>query len=197
MERLTTSEYAQYPGSGSLDGKAVVLVELHPDTGWDIALLDARSGRVTPLLNSPFDETYPEISPDGRWIAYVADESKREEVYVRPFPGPGMKYQISSEGGTQPLWARNGKQLFYRWLGQVWGVDLQTVNGFATSKPRLLFENPGYGLGFPIRSYDLSLDSQRFLMVKGGERTSTPVTEMIIVQNWFEELKRLVPAGKN
>jgi hypothetical protein len=70
-----------------------------------------------------------------------------------------------------------------------------TKGGLATSKPRLLFEQPGYGSGSPVRGYDLSLDGQRFLMVKGGQRSQTPVTEMIIVQNWFGELKRLVPAG--
>ena len=196
MERLTTSEYDQWPGSWSSDGKTVAFVEVHPDTGCDIAMLDVRSGRVTPFLNSQFNEKYPEFSPDGRWIAYTSDESKRDEVYVRPFPGPGMKQQVSSEGGSEPLWARNGKQLFYRWQDQVWVVDVRTDGGFATSKPRLLFEKPGYAHGYPIRGYDLSLDGQRFLMVKLEQRKPTPVTEMILVQNWFEELKRLVPTGK-
>jgi hypothetical protein len=95
-----------------------------------------------------------------------------------------------------PLWARNGKQLFYLWQDQVWVVDVRTDGGFATGKPRLLFERPGYASTSPIRSYDLSLDSQRFLMVKGEQRKPSPVTEMILVQNWFEELKRLVPTGK-
>ena len=107
-----------------------------------------------------------------------------------------MKHPVSSEGGSEPLWARNGKQLFYRRRDQVWVVDVRTDGGFSTSKPRLLFEQPGYSAGIPIRSYDLSLDGQRFLMVKLEQRKPTPVTEMILVQNWFEELKHLVPAGK-
>lgn len=107
-----------------------------------------------------------------------------------------MKYLISSEGGQEPVWARNGKQLFYRWKDQMWVVDVRTDGGFAPGKPRLLFEKPGYGSGFPIRTYDLSLDGQRFLMVEEGQRKPTPVTEMTLVQNWFEELKRLVPTGK-
>jgi hypothetical protein len=107
-----------------------------------------------------------------------------------------MKYPVSSEGGSQPLWARNGKQLFFRWQDQVWVVDVRTDDGFVSSKPRLLFEKPGYEGGNPIRTYDLSLDSQRFLMVKVEQRKPSPVTEMILVQNWFEELKRLVLAGK-
>jgi len=197
MERLTTSEYEQFPESWSADGKTVALVEYHTlDANVDIAVLDARSGRVTPFLNSQFRERCPEFSPDGRWIAYTSDESKRDEVYVRPFPGPGMKHPVSSEGGTEPLWARNGKQLFYRRQDQVWVVDVQTGGGFATSKPRLLFEKAGYAGGDPVRGYDLSLDGQRFLMVKLEQRKPAPVTEMILVQNWFEELKRLVPTGK-
>jgi serine/threonine protein kinase/WD40 repeat protein len=196
MERLTTSEYGQEIGSWSSDGKTVALVETHPDTGFDIAMLDVRSGRVTPFLNSPFMEVYPDFSPDGRYIAYTSNESKRNEVYVRAFPGPGLKQQVSSEGGEHALWARNGKQIFYRWYDQYWVVDVRTDSGFATTKPRLLFNKPGISDGLPSRTYDLSLDGQRFLMVKDEQRKPTPVTEMILVQNWFEELKRLVPANK-
>jgi serine/threonine-protein kinase len=196
MERLATNESGRSPGSWSADGKTVAFVERHPDSGLDIAVLDVRSGRVTPFLNSRFNEAWPEFSPDCRWIAYASDESKRLEVYVLAFPGPGIKQQISTEGGDQPLWARNGKQLFYRWEDQVWAVDVRADGGFAAGKPRLLFEKPGYLGGGPIRGWDLSLDSQRFLMVKLDQRKPTPVTEIILVQNWFEELKRLVPTER-
>ena len=125
----------------------------------------------------------------------MSDESGRAEVYVRPFPGPGSKWLISQEGGLEPLWARNGKQLFYRSFDgqQVWAVDVRTEGDFSASKPRLLFKAPGLSLGGPIRGWDLSLDGQRFLMVKLEEAKPKPVTEMILVQNWFEELKRLCP----
>jgi Tol biopolymer transport system component len=192
MERLTTSEHGQQPGSWSSDGKTLAFEDAE-DTGDDIAFLDVRSGRVTPFLNSKYAEWYPEFSPDGLWMAYASDESGRQEIYVRPFPGPGMKQQVSSDGGSEPLWARNGKQLFYRRLDQVWVVDVRTDGGL-TGKPRLLFEKPGYSRSYPIRSWDLSLDGQRFLMVRFENRKPTPVTEMTLVLNWFEELKRLVPA---
>ena len=196
MERLTTSQCDQYPGSWSSDGKTLAFVEDRADTGYDIAVLDASSGRVTPFLNSRFGESQPDFSPDGRWLAYASNESSRFEVYVRPFPGPGMKYQVSSQGGGQPLWARDGKRLFYRWQDQVWAADVRIDGGLSTGKPRLLFERPGYSPGGPTRSYDLSIDGQRFLMVKLEERKPAPVMEMTLVQNWFEELKRLVPSGK-
>jgi serine/threonine-protein kinase len=195
-ERLTTSPYLQQPGSWSPDGETVAFVELRPDTGQDIAVLDVRSGRVSPFLNSQFKERYPEFSPDGRWIAYTSTESARDEVYVRPFPGPGTKYPISNDGGIEPLWARDSRKLFYRWQDQVWVVDVQIDGGFAASKPRLLFKNPGFGHSDPSRNYDLSLDGRLFLMVKPELRKPAPVTEMILIQNWFEELKRLVPTGK-
>jgi dipeptidyl aminopeptidase/acylaminoacyl peptidase len=191
MERMTTSESPQWPGSWSSDGNTLAIVEAHP--GADIATLDIKSGRVTPFVNSQFNERFPDFSPDGRWIAYTSNESKRDEVYVRPFPGPGMKYHVSSEGGVEPMWARNGKQIFYRWQNQVWAVDIQTGPSFSAGKPRLLFDKPGYNATSPIRDYDLSLDSQRFLMVKHEESKPTPVTEMILVQNWLEELKQRVP----
>ncbi len=196
MERLTTSQYEQFAGSWSSDGKTVALVQWLPDWNLDIALLDVALGRVTPFLNSQFTEAFPEFSPDGRWIAYTSNESERNEVYVRAFPGPGMKHLVSNEGGIEPLWSRNGKQLFYRRQDQVWAVDVQTDGGFATTKPRLLFEKPGYRSTNPIRSYDLSFDGMRFLMVKMDQRKPTPVTEIILVQNWFVELKRLAPTGK-
>jgi hypothetical protein len=199
MERVTTSEYNQHPGSWSPDGKTVALTEWHPaDTLHDIAVLDVESGRVRPFLNSQFSEKYPEFSPpDGRWIAYTSDETRRTEVYVRPFPGPGMKQQVSSTGGSSPMWARDGKQLFYRNQDQYWVVDVRPDGAFATGKPRLLFEKLGYTAGDPIRDYDLSLDGKRFLMARMDRTQPTPVTELILVQNWLEELiKAKVPAGR-
>jgi Tol biopolymer transport system component len=200
MERLMTSDYWQFPGSWSPDGTTLAFVEWPQLNIGDVLLLDLRSRRITPFLNSRADERYPEFSPDGRWMAYASDESGRWEVYVRPFPGPGGKWLISQEGGMAPLWARDGKQLFYKsgpWGHEkVWVVDVRTDGGFSASKPRLLFNAPGLGSGNPIRTWDLSLDGQRFLMVKIEEAKSTPVTEMVLVMNWFEELKRLAPTNR-
>ncbi|MBP1598508.1 MAG: serine/threonine protein kinase [Acidobacteria bacterium] len=196
MEQLTKSENGARPGSWSPDGETLAFVEYGQDGGWDILLLHMRDRKVAPLLNSRFNEMYPEFSPDGRWIAYASNESGRTEVYVRPFPAREGKWPISNEGGTEPLWSRNGKQLFYRRSGQVWVVDVLTGSGFSAGKPRLLFEQSGYLSNQPIREWDISADGRRFLMVKLEERKPQPVTELILVQNWFEELKRLVPAGK-
>lgn len=196
MERLTQSDYTQYPASWAPDGKTLALVEAHPETGYDVLLLHLPERRVTPFLNSRFYEGYPEISPDGKWMAYVSDESGRKEVYVRPFPRGDGKWQISPAGGNQPFWGRNGECLFYRsqaaggqYAAQVWTVEVQTDSGFVAGKPKLLFEEEGYNVGGPIRCWDRSADNKRFLMVKLEERTPQPLTEMVLVHNWFEELK--------
>ena len=94
---------------------------------------------------------------------------------------------------TENAWSKNGRRLFYRWRDQFWVVDIRTDRGFISGKPRMLFENAAYFLGSPIRTFDVSLDGQRFLMVQKGETKPEPVTEMVLVQNWFEELKRLCP----
>jgi len=197
MERLTTSENSQWAGSLSPDGERLAFLEGRPGGGNTLLLLHMRDHKITPFLNSRFEERWPEFSPDGRWMVYVTDESGRYEVYVQPFPGPGGKTQISNEGGMEPLWSRDGRQLFYRHENQVWVVDVQPGSGFSAGIPRLLFEQAGYRESDPIRSWDISPDGQRFLMVKLEERKSQPVTEMLLVQNWFEELKRLCPTGKN
>jgi eukaryotic-like serine/threonine-protein kinase len=198
MERLTTSQNHQVPASFSPDGATLAFVELDPDTGFDINLLDMKSRRVTAFLNSKSDELWPDFSPDGHWMAYVSNESGRCEVYVRPYPGPGSKFQVSPEGGEAPLWSRNGKQLFYvAGPREYWVADVRTDRSFSASKPRLLFKSVELMAdGLPSRSWDISLDGQRFLGVRPSERKPQPVTELILVQNWFEELKRLAP-GKN
>ncbi|MBZ5514226.1 MAG: serine/threonine-protein kinase, partial [Acidobacteriia bacterium] len=198
MEQLTQSEYFQWPESWTPDGETLAFVESHPDmeTGDDIQLLHLRDRRVTPFLNSRFIEDFPEFSPDGRWLAYISDESGRREVYVQAFPGPGGKWQVSNEGGTAPLWSRNGRQLFYWRQNQVFEVDVETGSGFSASKPRLLFEHPGYIGMAPTRTWDISPDGQRFLAVKMEERKPQPITELTLVENWLEELKRLAPTGK-
>ena len=192
MERVTTSDCDQRVGSWSSDGETVALVENCTGSEWNISVLNVRSRVVTPLFTSRSSERFPEFSPDGRWIAYSSNETKRDEVYVQRFGGSG-RFQVSNGGGIQPLWSRDGTKLFYRWLDQIWVADVRTENGLPPSTPRLLFERQGYSLGAPIRGYDLSPDSQRFLMVKLDQRKPSPATEMILVQNWFEELKSRIP----
>jgi eukaryotic-like serine/threonine-protein kinase len=195
MERVMTSEYSQFVGSWSSDGRTAAVAEWNARTSADIHLLDISSGVVTPFLVSKFHEGYPDFSPDGRWLAYSSNESGRREVYVQPIPGPGAKHLVSTRGGEDPLWARDGRQLFYRWQGEVWAADVRTDGGFSTGKPRLLFDRPGYHRGDPNRTWDISLDSQRFLMTRIEKGDPMPITKMTLVQGWFQELERILPPG--
>jgi len=136
------------------------------------------------------------FSPDGRWLAYASDESGRQEIYVRPFPGPGGKSQISTEGGTEPVWARNGQELFYRNGDKMMAAAVETKPVFAAAKPKLLFEGHYETAVFVFEpNYDAASDGKRFLMVKASEQESA-LTQLNVVLNWSDELRRLVPAGK-
>jgi Tol biopolymer transport system component len=196
MKRLTTSENLQRPHSFTPDGAVLAFVEFNSQTLEDILLLDMKSGRITPFLNTKATEGWPAFSPNGHWLAYASDDTGQFEVWVRPFPGPGGIWKISTDYGCQPIWSRDGKQLFYRRPNQVWVADVRTDADFSASKPRLLFEKTGFLWGNPINNFDLWPDGQGFIMVRNEEGEPQSATDIIFVQNWFEELKRLVPAGK-
>jgi serine/threonine-protein kinase len=160
----------------------------------NIALVELdEQGTITPLLRTPYSETMPELSPNGRWLAYVSDESGNEEVYVRPFPNvEAGRWQVSTSGGTQPLWSRNGEELFYRNGNSLNAVPVETDSSFSAGNARRLFEGQYYAGPQGGRNYDVSPDGQRFLMIGNSEDASAQPT-IVVVENWAEELKRLVP----
>jgi Tol biopolymer transport system component/predicted Ser/Thr protein kinase len=194
-ERLTTNENQQNPISWSPDGQTLAYMELDPSTNWDIWLLRLGDRKPQAFLRTSSFESVPQFSPDGRWLAYVSDESGRFEIYVQPYPGPGGKWQISTEGGTEPVWNPNGRELFYRNGTAMMSVDILTHLNFSVGKPRILFQGPYLSITSTIASYDVSPDGQRFLMLKAAEQQQS-ITQINIVQNWFEELKQKVPTGK-
>jgi eukaryotic-like serine/threonine-protein kinase len=194
-ERFTTSENQQNPTSWSPDGQALAYVELDPTTSGDIWILRLSDRKAQAFLRTSAYESTPVFSPDERWLAYVSDESGRFEIYVQPYPGPGGKYQISTEGGIEPVWNPNGRELFYRSGAKMMAVDITSQPNFSAGKPRMLFEGPYLSLQTTIPSYDVSPDGQRFLMLKSSEQAQS-TTQINVVQNWFEELKQKVPTGK-
>ena len=173
--------------SFSPDGELVTFQNRSPDTGLDLWVRPLRGTGVPQLfLRTRFTEVGPKFSPDGRWISYVSDESGQYEVYVRPYPGPGGKWQISTQGGEEGVWSRDGKELFYR-NGNTWmAVAVSLKPEFAAGIPRPLFEGPYVNVGGV--SYDVTADGQRFLLLKPAEQS--PVTHLNVVLNWFEELKK-------
>jgi eukaryotic-like serine/threonine-protein kinase len=195
LERLTTSEYLHAPMSWSPDGQLLAYFEVNPATQRDIWVLRMSDRKAQPFLRTQFDEAVPQFSPDGRWLAYISNETGRHEIYVQPYPGPGGKWQISTEGGTEPAWNRNGRELFYRSGNKMMAVDIATQPGFSAGTPRMLFEGRYIPAPFPTTNYDVSPDGQRFLMIKPSEQEQAASTQINVVLNWFEELKRRVPTG--
>ncbi|MBI3049744.1 MAG: PD40 domain-containing protein [Acidobacteria bacterium] len=153
---------------------------------------------VRPLVQTPFNERNGAVSPDGQWLAYESDSSGRLEIYVRRFSDPASgQWQVSTAGGTRPLWARDSRELFYLGLdGALMRVPVDAAGtAWNAGTPMKLLESRYFGTGSnPGRTYDISPDGQRFLMIKvaGTDQTAAP-PHIVVVQNWFEELKRLVP----
>ena len=193
-ETLLSGKNPQYPGSVSPDGQALAFTERDPSTGRDIWVLPMNGdGRPQPFLRTQASEWGPMFSPDGRWIAYTSDESGQLEVYVQPYPKSSGKWQISNDGGRDPVWSPDGGTLFYRNGSKMMAVHVMTGPSFTPDRPRLLFEREYGSHPAGWLTYDISSDGQRFVMVQTSEEEEIPA-QINVVLNWFEELKRLVPA---
>ncbi len=196
QELLLEGEQVGMPTSWSPDGQTLAFRLTGPGSNdiWMLPLEDEQEPWA--FLNTEFDETWAMFSPNGRWLAYMSNETGRDEVYVQPFSvsGPRGKRQVSVDGGTEPVWAPDSRDLFYRNGDKMMAVAIETEPELSVGTPRLLFE--GRFLSGPTwlpRNYDISTDGQRFLMIK-REQDLVPA-ELIVILNWFEELKRLVPTN--
>ncbi len=198
VERLTQSPNIQDVSGMVPDGTAIIFTETAPMTGLDVMQLSLDAAhRVTPLVRTSFNERNGVVSPDGRWLTYEANDSGQLEIYVRPYPDVNSgHWQVSTGGGTRPLWARSGQELFYLApSGALMRVGVERGPTWSSTPPTLLikegyFTVPGGNTG---RTYDISPDGQRFLMIKeGGSGTDVAPPQIVVIQNWGEELKRLV-----
>ncbi len=192
-EDLTTTELSRnnIPGSMSPDGQDLALTQEGATRSvWILPLKGPKPHRFD---DSTTYETSPQFSPDGRWLAYSSNESGRFEIYVRPNPGPGGKWQVSTDGGTEAMWNPKGRELFYRNGKKMMAVDYTEQPAFSASKPKMLFEGPYIPSPRSFSDYDVSPDGQRFLMLKATEQTPGQIN---VVLNWFEDLKQKVPTGK-
>lgn len=191
-DQLTASSYSSYPNSWSPDGKQLVFAQTDPSRANDIWVMPIEGfNQARTFLQTAANEEQARVSPDGHWLAYLSNESGRDEVYVQAFPDPGGKWQISTEGGGEPLWSPNGKELFYR-SGDKMVVEVSTQPSFRANTPRVLFEGQFAGPSRPLGFSAISPDGQHFLMQQVVEAPQ-PATQINFVQNWSEELKRLVP----
>jgi Tol biopolymer transport system component len=203
VEPLASGPYLQEAAVWSPRDKALVFLEQHADFGLDMMVMPPAGDRhPRPLIRTRFTDAYPDFSPDGGWLAYSSDESGRPEVYVQPYPGPGPRTLVSANGGTGPAWSHDGRELFFTitpvaFGGQATPTKMMAVPvtlrpTFTVGAARQLFEGR-YGAASGIRSYDVTADGRRFLMVQQKERSAVAASEMILVQNWLEEVKARVP----
>jgi Tol biopolymer transport system component len=184
----------------SPDGARLIFTEVAPKTGEDVMQVELDgTHRVTPLVQSPFTERNGVVSPDGRWLAYEANDSGQFEIHVRPFPAVNSgHWQVSSGGGRRPLWARSGQELlFLSTTGELMRVGVERSATWAAATPTKVLGPGSYYFGaggYVGRTYDVAPDGQRFLRIKedGADQTAAP-PQIIVVQHWVEELKRLVP----
>ena len=195
-ERLTeapteTGRQAEFPSAWSPDGRTLAytaVTGLPPEQAIDIWLVSLDGKRpFRRWLESPYIENAAAFSPDGRWIAYVSDESGRKEVYVRPFPGPGGKTKISSEGGSEPVWTRGGRELLYRQADQFLSVEMRTEPDLVAGAPRVLFSGEfarGGREDAPF-AYDVSGDGDEIYAIR-GVASPRPERRLAIVTNWLQ-----------
>jgi Tol biopolymer transport system component len=205
-QRLTESKNLQAADSWRPDGKVLALTQFNPGTNFDIMTLSIegneksgwKPGEPKPFVNSAFNEAESAFSPDGRWLAYMSAESGNFEVYVRPFPGLGGKWQISSSRGGLPKWSRNGKELFYETSDSKIMVVTYTVSGdsFHADKPQLWSPGQFAERGGGNYNFDLHPDGKRFAVLKApGTEQAPAVNRVSFIFNFFDEISRKVPTG--
>jgi len=168
-------------------------MEQNPETGRDLWVLNLADRSAQPFLKTTYEETASKFSPDGKWLVYSSDESGRREIFVQPYPRPGGKWQISTDGGQEPVWNPRGGELFYRSGNKIMAVDIDTKSGFLPGRPRMLFAGPYLPTAASFPYYDVSPDGERFLMLKPVESQASAPTQINIVLNWFEELNQKAP----
>jgi serine/threonine protein kinase len=193
-ELLLESSLNKSPNDWSPDGRFLLYVQVDKKTGFDLWVLPLFGEcKPFPFVNTIFVERSGQFSPDGRWVAYESNESGRYEVYVQPFPGPGGKWQVSTGGGIEPRWHRNGKELFYIAPdGKLMAAPIQRAGQtLEAGAPVSLFQTRivgGGSLNANRQQYAVSPDGQRFLInITVDESTASPIT---IVTNWARALKK-------
>ncbi len=191
--RVTSGDHHHYLGDWSPDGRWLVYTEFHPETGSDLWAVDpSGTPPPRPVVRTRSAEREPAVSRDGRWIAYASDESGRFEIYAQPFPGPGERTQISAEGGEEPAWSRDGRELFYRAGNRMMAASVRTDPTLEVGRPAVLFTGSYHDNLAPARTYDVGADG-RFVMVTEPTGAELP-QEIRVVLGLADDLARRAAA---
>jgi Tol biopolymer transport system component len=169
------------PQSWTPDGRTVVFTTKGEETSDDIWTLSLADGTARPWLQTPATEWAGRLSPDGRWMAYNSNESGRDDVYVQPYPGPGAKHLVSATGGFNPIWSRDGRELFYRRADEFYAVEVETEPTFTVGTPVLLFSGRYRATG---RDYDVSPDGRRFVLMRNDDPRTMGTLRVVL--NWWQ-----------
>ena len=169
------------------DGKTLLV-----DYGRDIGTVSMDEPAVEPFISTPAIEEGPTLSPDGQWIAYASARTGRFEIYVERFPELGDRQQISSDGGSEPLWSRGGDEIFYRSGQELMVVPVEVGTSLRLGVPRVVFDNWHYQNQFRQRAYDVSPDGRRIVLIRSdpADRVEPP-SYIRVVDNWFRELNEV------
>jgi serine/threonine protein kinase/Tol biopolymer transport system component len=188
-EGIVEPSWVQAACDWSKDGQ-LVYEEWTPETGADLLFLPMSGERAKPVsfLRTRFNESEGRFSPDGKWIAYISDESGKREIYVRSRTGKSEKWQVSNNGGVNPVWNRDGRELFYISTdSQLMAVPIKTSNAFDAGTPVPLFRVATHRKEYEVAPYDVAPDGQRFIV---NSLTGAPALPINVVINWTSELKR-------
>jgi serine/threonine-protein kinase len=189
----SSTEDELWPSAIDRDGR--VLVTVWPPTSRSyIAQLVTGSHAPQPLLNTAGEPRFGRLSPDGRWLAYAESVSGRPQVFIQGYPEAGLRRQISVDGGIRPGWRSDGKELFFRYRDQMFGVPIETASGLQWGRPQLLFEFNALSMTLTTGDFDVAPDG-RFLMIKPGAG-EVAVRPLHVIVNWHNELRANVPTGK-
>ena len=189
-DEVYNSEFPIYPASWTPDSMWIAFYEINPNTQRDIWVLSLKDRTAKSIIATKNNERVPMFSPDGRFIAYVSNDTGRDEIFVQPYPTTGAKWQISHDGGREPFWDPNGTKLYYRMGSKMMSVDIESRPSFNWGNEQVVFEGNFYS-HLNHTTYCITPDGNRFMMEK--PKGDLVVRQINVVLNWFEELKRLVP----
>jgi len=185
-DSIYADEHDHSSGAWTPDGRALILSTILTAGLWTVPLEGPRRG--VPIPGSRTTEAYPAISRDGHWLAYVSDESGRQEVYVRPFPGPGGRIQVSVDGGSEPVFTRNGRELIYREdagpTSRLITAAIRTAPTFEVITRAPLFDVTNYVGAVDHANYDVSPDGRSFVMIRGPQ-----ASRIQLIQNWMAQVQ--------